>query len=173
MTITIMNRLLGAVVLGLAVAGGNFAADASVRPPAERMRGMPSLAPLLNQITTSVVTITITGGQRPRRPGNTRDLPVGRQIKAAGSGVVIDAQQGLIFTNNHVISNAEEITVGFADGRKLPATRIGSDPGTDVAVIKVQAQNLIPLTMGDSDEVEVGDFVLAIGNPYQIGQTVT
>ncbi len=185
MTITIMNGLLGAVVLGLAVAGGNIAADASIRPPAEQMSGMPSLAPLLNQITTSVVTITITsrsgseknssldGGQRPRRSGNTRDLPVGRQIKAAGSGVVIDAQQGLIFTNNHVISNAEEITVSFADGRKLLATRIGSDPGTDVAVIKVQAQNLIPLTMGDSDELEVGDFVLAIGNPYQIGQTVT
>jgi len=185
MTITIMNRLIGAVVLGLAAAGGNIAADASVRPLAEQMSGMPSLAPLLNQITSSVVTITITGrsgseknssldgGHRPRRSGNTRDPAVGRQIKAAGSGVVIDAQQGLIFTNNHVISNAEEITVGFADGRKLLATRVGSDPGTDVAVIKVQAQNLIPLTLGDSDEVEVGDFVLAIGNPYQIGQTVT
>src|SRR5258708_1247301 len=185
MTITIMNRLLGAVVSGLAVAGGNFAADASVRAPVEQVRGMPSLAPLLNQIMTSVVTITITGrsgseknsslgaGQHPQRSGNTRDLPVGRQTKAAGSGVVIDGEQGLIFTNNHVIRNAEEITVGFADARKLMATRIGSDPGTDVAVIKVQAQNLIPLTMGDSDEVEVGDFVLAIGNPYQIGQTVT
>jgi len=185
MTITIMNRLIGAVVLGLAVAGVNIAADASVRPLAEQMSGTPSLAPLLNQITSSVVTITITGrsgseknssldgGHRPRRSGNTRDPAVGRQIKAAGSGVVIDAQQGLIFTNNHVISNAEEITVGFADGRKLLATRVGSDPGTDVAVIKVQAQNLIPLTLGDSDEVEVGDFVLAIGNPYQIGQTVT
>ncbi len=185
MTITIMNRLIGAVVLGLAVAGVNIAADASVRPLAEQMSGTPSLAPLLNQIMSSVVTITITGrsgsektssldgGHRPRRSGNTRDPAAGRQIKAAGSGVVIDAQQGLIFTNNHVISNAEEITVGFADGRKLLATRVGSDPGTDVAVIKVQAQNLIPLTMGDSDEVEVGDFVLAIGNPYQIGQTVT
>src|SRR5260370_3061493 len=156
MTITIMNRLLGAVVLGLAVAGGSFAADASVRPPAERMRGMPSLAPLLNQITTSVVTITITGGQRPRRPGNTRDLPVGRQIKATGSGVVIDAQQGLIFTNNHVITNAEEITVSLADSSKLQATRVGSDPATDVAVIKVQAQNLVSLRMADSDGLEVG-----------------
>src|SRR5258708_36453932 len=145
MTITIMNRLLGAVVLGLAVAGGNFAADASVRPPAEQVRGMPSLAPLLNQITTSVVTITITGrsgleknsslgaGQHPQRSGNTRDLPVGRQTKAAGSGVVIDAQQGLIFTNNHVIRNAEEITVGFTDVRNLRATRIAPVPATDVA----------------------------------------
>ena len=156
MTITIMNRLIGAVVLGLAVAGVNIAADASVRPLAEQMSGTPSLAPLLNQITSSVVTITITGrsgsektssldgGHHPRRPGNTRDPAAGRQIKAAGSGVVIDAQQGLIFTNNHVISNAEEITVGFADGRKLLATRVGSDPGTDVAVIKVQAQTSSP-----------------------------
>jgi S1-C subfamily serine protease len=185
MTIMIRNRLLRTLALSLAVVGSNIAANASVRPPAQQMSGMPSLAPLLNLITTSVVTITITGrsgseknsslggGQRPRRSGNMHDLPVGRQIKAAGSGVVIDAQQGLIFTNNHVISNAEEITVGFADGRKLPATRIGSDPGTDVAVIKVHAQNIIPPTMGDSDEVEVGDFVLAIGNPYQIDQTVT
>jgi len=185
MTNTIMNGLLRAVVLGLAVATGNIAAKASVRLPAEQMSGMPSLAPLLKEITTSVVTITITGrsgaeknssvdkGQRPRRSGNARDLPVGRQIKATGSGVVIDAQQGLIFTNNHVITNAEEIIVSLADGRKLPATRVGSDPATDVAVIKVQAQNLVSLRMGDSDELEVGDFVLAIGNPYQIGQTVT
>jgi S1-C subfamily serine protease len=185
MTITIMNRLLGAIALGLAVADGNIAADASVRLPAEQMSGMPSLAPLLKQITTSVVTIAITGrpgseksssldkGQRPRQSGNTRDLPLGRHIKATGSGVVIDAQQGLIVTNSHVINHAEEIIVNLADGRKLTAMRVGSDPGTDVAVIKVQAQNLIPLTMGDSDDLEVGDFVLAIGSPYQVGQTVT
>ncbi len=185
MTITIRNGLLRALALGVAVVGGNIAADASVRLPAEQMSEMPSLAPLLKEITTSVVTITITSrsgaeknssldkGQRPRRSHNTRDLPVGRQIKATGSGVVIDAQQGLIFTNNHVITNAEEITVSLADGSKLQATRVGSDPATDVAVIKVQAQNLVSLRMGDSDELEVGDFVLAIGNPYQIGQTVT
>src|SRR6266436_6577740 len=185
MTITIRNGLLRALALGVAVVGGNIAADASVRLPAEQMSEMPSLAPLLKEITTSVVTITITSrsgaeknssldkGQRPRRSHNTRDLPVGRQIKATGSGVVIDAQQGLIFTNNHVITNAEEITVSLADGSKLQATRVGSYPATDVAVIKVQAQNLVSLRMGDSDELEVGDFVLAIGNPYQIAQTVT
>src|SRR5258708_2367739 len=181
MTTQIMNRLLGAVALGLAIAGGNIAADASVRLPAEQLSGMPSLAPLLNQIKAAVVTVAITGrsgleknsGQRPRRAASTRDLPADRQIKATGSGVIIDAEKGLIFTNNHVINGADDIIVTLADGREVPATRVGSDPSTDVAVIKVQAQNLIALSIGDSDGLEVGDFVLAIGNPYRIGQTGT
>jgi S1-C subfamily serine protease len=181
MTIAIRNGLLGALALSLAVVEGNIAAHASVRSLAE----MPSLAPLLKEVTASVVTITIAGrsgaeksssfdkGPWTRSPSNTRDLSVRRQMKTTGSGVVIDAQQGLIVTNSHVINSAEEIIVTLADGRNLVATRIGSDPGTDVAVIKVQAQSLVPLVVGNSDELEVGDFVLAIGNPYQIGQTVT
>jgi S1-C subfamily serine protease len=181
MTTRIMNMLLGAVALGLAIAGGNIAADATVRLPAEQISGMPSLAPLLNQVKAAVVTVTITSrpgleknsGQRPRRAANTRDLPAERQIKASGSGVIIDTEKGLIFTNNHVINGADDIIVTLADGREVPATRVGSDPSTDVAVIKVQAQNLIALSIGDSDGLEVGDFVLAIGNPYRIGQTVT
>ncbi len=185
MTITAMNRLLGAVAVGLVVAGGNIAADASVRLPAEHMSGMPSLAPLLRQVKEAVVTVAITGRSRPeknsslnnsqraRRSTYTRDVPAEHQIKASGSGVVIDAQEGLIFTNSHVIDHADEIIVTLPDGRELPAKRVGSDRGTDVAVIKVQAQNLTALLIGDSDRLEVGDFVLAIGNPYQIGQTVT
>ena len=181
MTTRIMNGLLGAVALGLAIAGSNIAADASVRLPAEQMSGIPSLAPLLNQIKAAVVTVTITGrsgpeknfGQRPRRAPNTRDLPAERRVKATGSGVIIDAQQGLIFTNNHVIDGADNIIVTLADGREVPAKRVGADPGTDIAVIKVQAENLTALPIGDSDGLEVGDFVLAIGNPYPIGQTVT
>jgi S1-C subfamily serine protease len=86
---------------------------------------------------------------------------------------VIDAQEGLIFTNSHVIDHEHEIIVTLPDGRELPVKRVGSDRGTDVAVSKVQAQNLTALPIGDSDELEVGDFVVAIGNPYQIGQTVT
>jgi serine protease DegQ len=80
---------------------------------------------------------------------------------------------GVIFTNSHVIDHADEIVVTLPDGRELPAKRVGSDRGTDVAVIKVQVQNLTALPIGDSDGLEVGNFVLAIGNPYQIGQTVT
>jgi S1-C subfamily serine protease len=146
---------------------------------------MTSLAPLLNQVKAAVVTVAIAGHSGPeknsilnndqRRPRSTytRDVRAGRQTKASGSGVVIDAQEGLIFTNSHVIDRADEIIVILPDGHELPAKRIGSDPGTDVAVIKVQAQNLTALRIGDSDALEVGDFVLAIGNPYRIGQTVT
>jgi len=181
MTPRTMNRLLGAVALGLAMAGGSIAADASGRLPAEPMTGMPSLAPLLSQIKAAVVTVSITGRaareknsrQGTGRAANTRDLFADRQIRATGSGVVIDADQGLIFTNNHVINGAGDIIVVLADGREAPATRVGSDPSTDVAVIRVQAENLTALPFGNSDALEVGDFVLAIGNPYRIGQTVT
>jgi serine protease DegQ len=178
-----MNRLLGAVALGIALAGGNIAADASVRLPAEQIIGMPSLAPLLRHVTAAVVTVAITGhsgpemnsslnnGQRSRRSTYTRGIRAERQTNASGSGVVIDAQEGLIFTNSHVIDRAEEIIVTLPNGRELPAKRIGSDRVTDVAVTKVRAQNLTALPIGDSDALEVGDFVLAIGNPYQIGQT--
>jgi len=181
MATRIINWLLGAVALGLAIAGGNIVADASAWLPAEQISGMPGLAPLLNQVKAAVVMVTITGrsgpekdfGQRPRRPANRRDLPAERQVKATGSGVIVDAEKGLIFTNNHVIGGADDIIVTFADGREAPATRVGSDPSTDIAVIKVQAENLTALPIGDSDGLQVGDFVLAIGNPYRIGQTVT
>src|SRR5215475_641603 len=182
MTITIMNGVVRAMALSLAVAASNIPADASVRLPTEQMSEMPSLAPVLRRMASSVVTITITHHAEPKKnsalesgkvPQRTRNVPFERQIKETGSGVIGDAQQGLIFTNNHVIDHADEIIVSLADGRKLLATRIGSDRGTDIAVIKVQAENLISLEVGDSDALEVGDFVLAIGSPYRIGQTVT
>jgi S1-C subfamily serine protease len=96
-----------------------------------------------------------------------------RPFRPSGSGVVIDPDAGIILTNAHVIEGAEEITVAFADGREAPAVRIGSDPGTDIAVIKVSAPGLAAIPLGNSDQLEVGDFVLALGNPFQIGQTVT
>jgi len=86
---------------------------------------------------------------------------------------VIDAREGFILTNSHVIDGADEIAVTFTDGRELQAKRVGSDSSTDVAIIKVQAQELSAIPIGNSDRLEVGDFVLAIGNPFQIGQTVT
>jgi S1-C subfamily serine protease len=181
-----MKRLLGAVTLGLAIASSNFAADAGIPlPVVEMTSGMPTLAPLLKQITPAVVSIAVKSRaapegtsslskvQRGQRPASTRNLAADRQLRAAGSGVVIDADQGLILTNHHVIDRADEITVTLADGRELPAKRVGADPDTDVAVIKVQAKNLMAIPIGNSARLEVGDFVLAIGNPFQIGQTVT
>lgn len=89
-----------------------------------------------------------------------------------GSGVIV-SEQGLILTNNHVVSTADEIEVALADGRKLPAKLVGTDPETDLAVIKIEGENLPAITFADYDKLNVGDVVLAIGNPFGVGQTVT
>lgn len=89
-----------------------------------------------------------------------------------GSGVIV-SEQGLILTNNHVIATADAIEIALADGRKLPATVIGTDPESDLALIKIEAMNLPAITFASSDAINVGDIVLAIGNPFGVGQTVT
>jgi S1-C subfamily serine protease len=181
-----MKRLLGMVALGLAVAAGSIEANASVPLPViQQASGVASLAPLLKQITPAVVSISIKGstssatnssprkGQRAQRAAGTRDVAADPPMRARGSGVVIDPGEGIILTNAHVIAGADEVTVTFADGRESPAQRVGSDARTDVAVVRVQAQTLPAIAIGNSDQLEVGDFVLAIGNPFLIGQTVT
>jgi S1-C subfamily serine protease len=185
MKIAMINSLLGAMALGLAVTSVNALAQASIRLPVEQLGAVPSLAPLLQRIKSAVVTVAITDrpirernsalGKDKRAPRSTRmqDLAAGRQIRASGSGVIIDAEAGLILTNSHVIKGGDQIIVTLADERELIATRVGSDPSTDVAVLKIQAENLTEMPIGNSDALEVGDFVLAIGNPFQIGQTVT
>jgi serine protease DegQ len=153
-------------------------------PLVEQAAGTASLAPLLKKVTPAVVSISVKvgraseaasqqkkGGPREVRRAETAPDREGG-IRAAGSGVVIDAREGLIVTNNHVIEHADEITVALVDHRELPAKLVGGDPDTDIAVLKVAADNLTAIPMGDSDEVEVGDFVFAVGNPLQ-GQTVT
>src|SRR5215471_16178856 len=182
----IVKQLFGAVTLGLAVMSGIINASASVPLPiVEQVSGTRSLAPLLKQITPAVAGISIKGGttsaknsapikgRRAQRSASVRDLAPDHQMRASGSGVVIDAGEGIILTNTHVIDGAEEIIVTFPDGRELQAKRVGSDAVTDVAVIRVQADALPAIPIGNSDQLEVGDFVLAIGNPFQIGQTVT
>jgi S1-C subfamily serine protease len=133
---------------------------------------------MLKKITPAVVGISIKsrapdGNTQQRKARDPKPAAVDQQARAAGSGVVVDARQGLVITNNHVIDHAEEITVQLADGRELAAKLVAGDPDTDVAVIKVQPENLTAIPVGNSDQVEVGDFVLAIGNPFLIGQTVT
>ena len=146
--------------------------------------GMPSLAPLLKKVTPGVVSIAVKGRigeeQNPllKDPEIRRSLnmPKGAksiEISGAGSGVVFDAKNGLIVTNNHILEYADEITVVLSDGRKMPGKRVGGDAETDIALVRVAAEGLTPIPLGDSDKLEVGDFVLAIGNPFQIGQTVT
>ena len=130
----------------------------------------PSLAPVLKKITPAVVSIEtkFRAQDAKNRRRDARDPPGN-----VGSGVVFDAKRGLIITNNHVIDRADDITVTFTDGRMFKAKRVGTDPEFDLAVISVDADNLPSLPFGDSRQLEVGDFVLAIGYPANIGQSVT
>jgi serine protease Do/serine protease DegQ len=165
-----MNRLvmgvaLGAGVASLALTVGIPTAQASVPLPVVAELGVLTVAPVLKKISPAVISISIKG--HVTEGGKKRD------IRTTGSGVVFDVNAGLILTNNHVIDHADDITVTLADGRNVPAKRVGGDVDTDVAVIKIEPGNLTAITFGDSDLLEVGDFVLAIGNPMQLGQTVT
>ncbi|WP_330970604.1 trypsin-like peptidase domain-containing protein, partial [Lysobacter sp. A3-1-A15] len=101
------------------------------------------------------------------------DIPQERINESLGSGVIVDAGNGYVLTNHHVIVNADEVSVTLSDGRTLPAEFVGSDPDTDIAVMRIAAEDLDALPLADSDALRVGDFVVAVGNPFGIGQTVT
>ena len=144
---------------------------------------MPSLAPLVERVTPAVVNIRVSqtvtrnspfGDDAFRRFFGLPDVPRGSQaVSSAGSGVIVDAQRGYILTNHHVVENAEEIQVSLIDGEILDAEIVGSDAATDIALIKVEGDGLVEMPIGDSEVVRVGDFVLAIGNPFGLGHTVT
>jgi Do/DeqQ family serine protease len=144
----------------------------------------PSLAPMLKEITPAVVNISVTGRNQMSANPLLNDpffrrffeIPEGGELppqQSAGSGVIIDADEGYVLTNHHVVDNADEIVVTLADRRTFDAELVGSDEGTDIALLKIDATGLTAITVGDSDELEVGDFVVAIGNPFGLGQTVT
>ncbi len=145
---------------------------------------VPSLAPMLDKTIPSVVNIftrtRVAVQQSPlladpffRRFFSLPEQPRERVEQSLGSGVVVDGAKGYIITNHHVIEDADEISVNLHDGRTLTATLVGSDPETDIAVLKVENGELAALPMSDSDRLRVGDFVVAIGNPFGLGQTVT
>jgi serine protease Do/serine protease DegQ len=146
---------------------------------------MTTLAPMLKKAMPAVVNIsTKTKIQAAENPLMQDpffryffDLPnvprQQRESSSLGSGVIVDAHSGFIITNNHVIDKADEITVTLHDGQQRKAKLVGSDPVTDVAVIKVEPNNLTELPIADSSQLQVGDFVVAIGNPFGLGQTVT
>jgi serine protease Do/serine protease DegQ len=146
-------------------------------------RGLPTLAPLVNEVTPAVVNISVVSRAAPednplfrdpffRRFFNLPDKPQ-RQEQSVGSGVIVDVQRGYVVTNHHVIRNAEQVLVTLKDRRQFPAKLVGTDPGTDIAVLQIEAQGLSAIRIGDSDTLQVGDYVIAIGNPFGIGQTVT
>src|SRR5258706_1896709 len=144
--------------------------------------GMPTLAPVLEKVTPAVVNIAVLQRSPEEQNPMMRDpffrrffgMPSDPQPQiAAGSGVIVDAKNGYVITNAHVVKDAREIAVTLKDNRRLPAKLVGADPGTDVALLKVDPANLTDVKWGDSDALRVGDFVLAIGNPFGIGQTAT
>jgi Do/DeqQ family serine protease len=171
---------LAAAALGSGPAyAGSPAADASP---------MPTLAPMVKRVSPSVVNIATRGtikeqsGHNPllddpffRRffdaPQDSK--PRERQFQSAGSGVIVDAKNGYIITNHHVVENASEITITLLDNRTFSAKVIGTDEGADVAVLQAKQPNLVAMPLGDSAKLEVGDYVVAIGNPFGLQHTVT
>ena len=150
---------------------------------------MPSLAPMVKRISPAVVNIA-TRGTVKEKPGQRNPLlddpffrrffdtppdskPRERQFQSAGSGVIVDAKNGYIITNHHVVENASEITITLLDNRSFAAKVIGSDEGADIAVLQAKQPNLVAMSLGDSAHLEVGDFVVAIGNPFGLQHTVT
>ena len=148
---------------------------------------MPTLAPMIEQVAPAVVNIATSGSvevQSFRNPfmddpffrrffEGAPDQPQRRNTQSAGSGVIVDARRGYVVTNAHVIENADEITVTLQDDRTFSAEVIGTDPASDIAVIKIEPDDLAEIPFSDSEQARVGDFVVAIGNPFGLGHTVT
>ena len=183
-----MKMLAGAAVLSLALTVLPAPAGAATALPAQvDGQPLPSLAPVIKRVSPSVVNIGVRGTvQAPRHPffddPNFRrffGMPPGgtpreREFRSAGSGVIVDAKAGYIVTNAHVVENAKDITVTLVDDRELKAEVVGTDKGSDVAVIKIIEGKLpAEIAFADSSRIEVGDFVVAIGNPFGLQHTVT
>jgi serine protease DegQ len=146
---------------------------------------IPTLAPVVDRVVQGVVNIAVSGSVEVQNPlmqdpffrqfFRMPNQPMRRQVQAAGSGVIVDAGKGYILTNNHVVNVGQDtvIEVTLKDKRHFKAKLIGRDPETDIAVLKIDADNLTAVEFGDSDRLRVGDYALAIGNPFGLGQTVT
>ena len=190
------------LTLGLAAAFGGFTAStidalldnradaatpAAVLPASASLpasvagQALPSLAPMLERAMPAVVSVNTKQVVRVRNPFFDDpffrrlfpQVPQERINESLGSGVIIDAAKGYVLTNHHVIENADDVQVTLADGRTVKAEFLGSDRDTDIALIRIPADKLTALPLGDSEQLRVGDFVVAIGNPFGFSQTVT
>jgi len=193
MTVKIVRRLAG-VLFVLTVASLSWTQLHDGRAPSQSLAAdavsgdiIPlqrlSFAPLVRRVAPGVVNIAVAQpspyAQNPllrdpvfRRYFGVPDAALQPSL-AAGSGVIVDASRGLVLTNRHVVQNAQAILVMLHDKRQFTAQFIGADPVTDLAVLRIRADRLTALPMGNSDQMSVGDYVVAIGNPFGIGQTVT
>lgn len=171
-------RIILVALLSLAPAGAAAALPASVDG-----QDVPSLAPILEEVMPSVVNVNTQTRVKVRSPFmddpffrrffNMPNVPRERIEQSLGSGVIVDADNGYILTNNHVVERADDIAVTLHDGRTFEARIIGTDRETDLAVIRIDADNLKALPLDTSDDLRVGDFAVAVGNPFGLGQTVT
>lgn len=178
-----MLRVIGFLMLTLVGSVWAFAAEAAL-PAAVDGQPLPSLAPVLEEVTPAVVNISTRTRVQVRTSPFADDpffrrffdipsVPRERVQQSLGSGVIVDAEAGHILTNNHVIDGADDIAVILQDGREYSAEFIGSDRDTDLAVIRIEADRLSALPLDAGDGLRVGDFVVAVGNPFGLGQTVT
>ena len=177
------KRVLSVIALSLGLSLATLPNTYAAFPflPTDNTQQQQSLAPMLETVLPSVVSIKVEGTTQMKNnmPEEFRRFfgypdNQSRQFSGLGSGVIIDAEKGYIVTNNHVIDNADKITVELNDGREYQAKLIGKDPQSDIALLKIDdAKKLTAIKLADSDKIRVGDYVVAIGNPFGIGQTVT
>ena len=178
----VFRSWFSAAAVAAAMAAAPPRAAAGALPMAVGGQALPSLAPMLKNVTPAVVNIASKTRVRERNPFF--DDPVFQQFfglppererteQSLGSGVIIDARKGYVLTNNHVIAGADRIRVTLQDGRSFDAHVLGADPGSDLAVLQIPAQSLHALPVADSSKLRVGDFVVAVGDPFGLGQTVT
>ena len=181
------GAILAFIIILISVIVPTSAANAQVSIPFlnGQNQEQPTLAPVLKEATPAVVNIAVESQVSLERNPLYADpffrrffefpdvQPRTRPRLSAGSGVIVDAAKGYILTNAHVVDGGDEILVTLKDRRQFKAELVGSDRGTDIALLKIDANNLSALRLGDSDDLEVGDFVIAIGNPFGLGQTVT
>ena len=178
----VVNRLFAVGLIMTSTVAFHMSANAALPFFSEDKNEVPSLAPMLDKATPAIVSISVEGTQvsRQRVPemfkhffGGPDEQVQERPFRGLGSGVIIDADKGYVVTNNHVVDNANEITVTLTDGRELKAKKLGADAQSDIALLKIEPEKLVALPLADSDKVRVGDFVVAIGNPFGLSQTVT
>ncbi|MCC2000950.1 serine endoprotease DegQ [Enterobacter bugandensis] len=178
------NQLLSAIALSVGLSlSASFPAGAALPSQVPGQAATPSLAPMLEKVLPAVVSVQVEGTavQSQRVPeelkkyfGDESPNQQTQPFEGLGSGVIIDAAKGYILTNNHVISQADKISVQLNDGREFDAKLIGGDDQSDIALLQVQnPSNLTQIAIADSDKLRVGDFAVAVGNPFGLGQTAT
>ncbi|HEY9040143.1 MAG TPA: DegQ family serine endoprotease [Roseovarius sp.] len=178
----VIRRFFLMLLVSVPLAFGPAAAQQNALPIAEN--GLPTLAPILEEVTPAVVNISVATrssvATNPlyndpffRRFFDLPDMPPAQPSLSAGSGVIVDADEGYVLTNHHVVENGEQIVVTLKDRRRFDAELVGSDPGTDIALLRIEPDSLTEIELGSSEALRVGDYVVAIGNPFGLGQTVT